>query len=312
MDNKISDTCGFESPSDEDIKRIIAQHPCYSKEAQHKFGRIHLAVAPECNIQCNYCDRKFDCVNESRPGVTSKVLTPLEAFEKTKQVLADYPFIKVVGIAGPGDPLANDETFETLELIRNEFPGVTLCMSTNGLALPEKMPDLLNVRVNTLTVTMNAIDPQIESQIISYVNYKGKVYRGVESAEILINNQLEGIRLAVEAGIAVKINTVLVPGINDKHIIEVAKKINELGVYIMNVMPLICQAKFAHMTPPTPAERKAVQDMCEPYVLQMRHCRQCRSDAFGLLGQDLSQMSEDRRNAIKLKNQKKIHEDEKA
>jgi nitrogen fixation protein NifB len=310
MNHKKINTCKIEVSKDDEMKRRISQHPCYSKEAQHKYGRIHLAVAPKCNIQCNYCDRKFDCVNESRPGVTSQVLTPEEALERTKDVLNEYPFIKVIGIAGPGDPLANDETFETLELIRKEFPNVTFCLSTNGLALPEKMPDLLNVGINTLTVTMNAIDSEIEAQLIDHVTYNGKVYRGVEAAEILIKNQLEGIKLAVEAGIVVKVNTVLVPDINGQHILDVAKKINELGVFIMNVMPLICQAKFADMVSPTPAERKAVQDMCEPYVQQMRHCRQCRSDAFGLIGQDLSQMSDKRRNIIKSEMKKKRRKQE--
>lgn len=311
MENE-KDVCEIEVSRDDDIKRVIAQHPCYSKEAQHKFGRIHLAVAPKCNIQCNYCDRKFDCVNESRPGVTSEVLSPRAALEKTKQVLEAYPFIKVVGVAGPGDPLANDETFETLELIKNEFPDVTLCLSTNGLVLPERMNDLLRVGVTTLTVTMNAIDPAIEAQLIGHISYKGKIYRGIEAGRIMVRNQLEGIRMAVEAGLVVKINTVLVPGINDEHIVEVAKKVNELGVFIMNVMPLICQAKFADKVAPTPAECRAVQNKCEPYVQQMRHCRQCRSDAYGLIGQDMSQMSEERRNVIKLDMKKKTHPDEKA
>ncbi|RNI11923.1 nitrogenase cofactor biosynthesis protein NifB [Methanohalophilus sp. RSK] len=281
------------------IKRLIAQHPCYNKDAQHKFGRIHLSVAPKCNIKCKYCERKYDCVNESRPGVTSEVLTPQQALEKTQKVLKEYPFIKVVGIAGPGDPLANDETFETFKLIKQHFPDITLCLSTNGLALPARIQDVLDSGVSTLTVTLNAIDPEIGAKIVDHVNYNGKTYRGVEGASILLENQLEGIRKAVEAGLVVKINTVLVPGINEDHIIEIAQKLNDMGVYIMNVMPLICQADFADWTAPTPQERKAVQDSCEPYVQQMRHCRQCRSDAYGLLGKDLSQMSEQRRNMVK-------------
>ncbi len=285
---------------DEELRRKISEHPCYDKNAQHKYGRIHLAVAPKCNIQCNFCVREFDCVNESRPGVTSKVLGPEEALEKTKLVLKEYPFIKVVAIAGPGDPLANDETFETLELIRNEFPDITLCMSTNGLLLPEKISEMLRVGVSTLTVTVNAIDPEIQAQIVDHIVYHGKVYRGVEAAEIQIKNQLDGIKAAVEAGIVLKVNTVLVPGINDKHVVEIAKKLNELGVYIMNIMPLICQGAFADFEPPTAEERKAAQASCEPYVMQMRHCRQCRADAYGLLAQDMSQMSEKRRELIKI------------
>ena len=285
---------------EEELLRKIAKHPCYDKKAQHKYGRIHLAVAPKCNIQCNFCIREFDCVNESRPGVTSKVLTPQEALQKTKQILADYPFIKVVGIAGPGDPLANDETFETFELIQKEFPEITLCMSTNGLLLPEKLQDLLRLGVSTLTVTLNSIDPEIHAKIVDHIIYHGEVYRGTKAAEIHIKNQLEGIKEAVDAGLVVKVNTVLIPGINDKHVVEIARKLNELGVYIMNVMPLINQGAFADIEPPTAEERKAVQEDCEPYVMQMRHCRQCRADAFGLLSQDMSQMSEERRKLIKI------------
>ncbi|MDI9395865.1 MAG: nitrogenase cofactor biosynthesis protein NifB [Euryarchaeota archaeon] len=284
----------------EELLRKIAEHPCYDKKAQHKYGRIHLAVAPKCNIQCNFCVREFDCVNESRPGVTSKVLSPQEALEKTRQIVADYPFIKVVGIAGPGDPLANDATFETFELIKNEFPELTLCMSTNGLLLPEKLQEILRVGVSTLTVTVNAIDPEIQAKIVDHIVYHGKVYRGVEAAEIQVKNQLEGIKAAIDAGLVLKVNTVLIPGINDRHVVEIARKLNELGVYIMNVMPLINQGAFADLEPPTAEERKAVQEACEPYVMQMRHCRQCRADAYGLLAQDMSQMSEERRKIIKI------------
>jgi nitrogen fixation protein NifB len=66
---------------------IKSTHPCFSKEAHHKFGRIHLPVAPACNIQCRYCIREYDCANESRPGITSRVLKPHEALERVEAVL---------------------------------------------------------------------------------------------------------------------------------------------------------------------------------------------------------------------------------
>ncbi len=293
----------------DDIKRKIDEHPCYSKDAQHKFGRLHLAVAPKCNILCNYCDRRFDCVNESRPGVTSEVLTPEQALEKTKEIIKEHPFIKIVGIAGPGDPLANDETFETFRLIRENLPDLTLCMSTNGLMLSDRFDELMEVGVETLTVTINAIDPDIQMQITDRVIYKQKHYRGREAAELLIEKQLEGVEKAVKAGLAVKVNTVMIPGINDKHIPELAKKLSEMGVFIMNIMPLISQAKFADIKPPTDEERAALQEICKPYVQQMKHCRQCRSDAYGLIGNDLSQLSCKRRNDLKEKSKNKNRKD---
>ncbi|MGA8348672.1 MAG: nitrogenase molybdenum-iron cofactor biosynthesis protein, partial [Isosphaeraceae bacterium] len=82
----------------------LSKHPCFDSKARHEFARVHLPVAPKCNIQCNYCDRQYDCCNESRPGVTSTVLSPKQALEYYKQVRQRVPDLAVVGIAGPGDP----------------------------------------------------------------------------------------------------------------------------------------------------------------------------------------------------------------
>ena len=114
----------------------LTQHPCFNSDVRHKSGRIHLPVAPKCNIQCNYCDRKFDCMNESRPGVTSAVLEPRQALAYLDKVLERVPQLKVVGIAGPGDPFATpDETLETLRLVREKYPEMLLCVASNGLNL---------------------------------------------------------------------------------------------------------------------------------------------------------------------------------
>ncbi|HOG98319.1 MAG TPA: nitrogenase molybdenum-iron cofactor biosynthesis protein, partial [Methanothrix soehngenii] len=75
----VANVRGQEVPYDPEQLRRISEHPCFSEKACHSFGRMHLAVAPKCNIQCKYCIRDFDCVNESRPGVTSQVLKPKEA-----------------------------------------------------------------------------------------------------------------------------------------------------------------------------------------------------------------------------------------
>ena len=93
----------------------LEQHPCFNRKSHRQYGRVHLPVAPRCNIQCKFCNRLFDCANESRPGVTSALLSPAQAMVYLAEVLKQKPNIKVVGIAGPGDPFANAE--QTLELL---------------------------------------------------------------------------------------------------------------------------------------------------------------------------------------------------
>ena len=273
-----------------DLSTALSEHPCFCEDAHRKFARMHIPVAPACNIQCNYCNRKYDCSNESRPGVTSEVLTPEEAAAKIRAVKEKIPELRVIGIAGPGDPLANENTFRALELVKKEFPELTLCVSTNGLNLPDCAERLFDSGVRFVTVTMNALDPSVGSKIYKFVRYKGKTLSGEEGAEVLIERQLEGIRKCADLGMIVKINIVMIPGINDSHIPELVKKVKSQGAYIVNILPLIPvkDTAFESLRAPTPLERKKLMDECSLDARMMRHCRQCRADAIGLLGEDRS------------------------
>lgn len=272
------------------IEEALERHPCYNENAHTRFARMHIPVAPRCNIQCNYCNRKYDCSNESRPGVTSEVLTPEQALEKVRVVKERMPELTVVGIAGPGDPLANEETFEALELISGEFPELTLCVSTNGLALPDCAQRLYDLGVRFITVTMNAPDPITGSRIYDSVLFEGCRYAGEEGASILLERQKEGVRMCADLGMAVKVNIVMIPDINDATIPELVREVKDLGAFMVNILPLIPVegTRFSNLRAPTPMERRRMMDLCELDARMMRHCRQCRADAIGLLGQDRS------------------------
>ncbi|HEY5583868.1 MAG TPA: nitrogenase cofactor biosynthesis protein NifB [Ruminiclostridium sp.] len=268
------------------------KHPCYSVDAHNKFARMHLPVAPNCNISCNYCNRKFDCVNESRPGVTSEILTPKDAKIKFDIVKEKIGELSVVGIAGPGDALENwDNTKKSIELIRVENPDIVFCLSTNGLMLPRYAQEIIQLGVTHVTVTVNCLDNKIGAKIYKYVNYKGKQYALEVGAKLLLENQLKGIKLLTSQGIIVKINIVMLEGINDHHIPDVVKKMKELGVFIINIMPLIpAQGSVFENHPQTKMkELTKMRDICELDVQQMRHCKQCRADAIGMLCEDRSQ-----------------------
>lgn len=267
----------------------LEHHPCFNKKVKGKYGRVHLPVAPKCNIKCNYCNRKYDCVNESRPGVTSKVVSPWQAVEYLKIVLEKEPRISVAGIAGPGDPFANPAaTMKTLELAREEFPDLILCLATNGLDLCPYIDRLAELRVTNVTVTVNAIDPAIGARIYAWVRDGNVVYRKEKGAELLLSRQLEAIRMLKERGFTVKVNTIVVPGKNDDHLIEVAKTMGSLGVDLLNCIPMLPTpgSPFEHISEPTREFISMIRNESERYVPQMRHCARCRADAVGLLRHD--------------------------
>ncbi len=278
----------------EDLKAInlkkSATHPCFNG-CGSGYARIHLPIAPKCNIQCNYCVRKYDCPNESRPGVTTEILSPEQALEKYKIVKEKMPNLTVVGIAGPGDSLADFEnTRKTLALIRKFDPQVTFCLSTNGLLLPLYAEELAGLGVSHVTVTMNAINATIGAKIYKHIDYMGNRYFGEVGAAILMANQMAGLKKLSTLGVVCKVNVVMLKGINEYHVRQVVKKAKELGCHISNIMQLIPVAGSAFENMPLTSNKEIMEmrKICGEVMPQMYHCRQCRADAVGTLDNDQS------------------------
>ncbi len=291
-------SCGSSDGQDDmpaEIWEKVKNHPCYSEEAHHHYARMHVAVAPACNIQCNYCNRKYDCSNESRPGVVSQKLTPDQAVKKVLAVASEIPQMTVLGVAGPGDALANPKkTFETFERLQQEAPDIKLCLSTNGLALPDYVDEIVKYNVDHVTITINMVDAEVGEKIYPWIFWNHKRITGREAAQILTDRQMLGLEMLTARGVLTKINSVLIPGINDKHLIEVNKAVKARGAFLHNIMPLISEAEHGTVfgltgqRGPSAQELKEVQDACAGGANLMRHCRQCRADAVGLLGEDRS------------------------
>ena len=92
-------------------------------------------------------------------------------------------------------------------------------------SLPDKIDLLQKYDVGNITVTLNAIDPEIGAKIYQHVDYQGKRYTGIEGAKLLLSQQLKGIEEAVKRKMFVKINTVYIPGINEDHIPALPRKL---------------------------------------------------------------------------------------
>ena len=267
----------------------FSTHPCFNPEAKGRFGRVHLPVAPKCNIKCNFCDRKYDCVNESRPGVTSSVLNPEQAGVYIDRVVEKEPRITVAGIAGPGDPFANGvETIATLRTIRRKHPQMLLCVSSNGLGIAPYIGDLAEIGVSHVTITVCAVDPEIGQHIYSWVKDGTVIYRGKPAAALLWQRQREAIKSLKEHGITVKINCIVIPTVNERHIEEVARVMAGLGADLFNCMAMFPNAKtpLGHLEQPSKRTMADLQATAGNYLPQMRHCTRCRADAVGLLDED--------------------------
>jgi nitrogen fixation protein NifB len=263
------------------------RHPCFNAGPRHSTARIHLPVAEKCNIQCNFCNRKYDCVNESRPGVTSAILPPSQALDYLGAVLRKIDNISVVGIAGPGDPFADGErTLAVMEKVHERYPDKLLCVATNGLGLAAYAERLAALDVSHVTITCNAVDPETGGKIYAWVRDGPRVYRGKEGAALLLERQIGGVKILKSLGITVKINTVIIPGLNDAHAVQVAETMAGLGADIQNCIPLkpVEGTAFENMDSPGVGVMAALRLEAGRYLRQMSHCCRCRADAAGLMG----------------------------
>jgi nitrogen fixation protein NifB len=254
-------------------REIIEEHPCFSTKAHNKKGRLHLPTSPYCNIQCRFCTRSRNTF-ENRPGVAAGIISPSEAVETVKRAIELCPEISVVGIAGPGDTLASEHAIEAFKNVHHAYPHLIKCLSTNGLELPGKAQTLWNIGVRTITVTVNAVSHEILKKIVSWV----------KDDRDLIASQLKGIQECSEIGMVVKVNTVLIPGINDNQIAEIAKTVKLSGATRHNIIPLIPQNEFSDTPTPTCEQIEKARQEAGVYLEQFRHCKHCRADACGIPG----------------------------
>jgi nitrogen fixation protein NifB len=264
---------------------LEGRHPCFSTTAEGhaRSARLHLPVSPGCNIDCSFCHRDFNR-REQRPGVATRLLTPTQAVDIVERALDLCPTLAVVGIAGPGDPLATPHALTTFERVHARWPELILCLSTNGLMLPERIDAIAAAGVSTLTVTVNAVDPAIQAQITPKIAWRRRRLNGVEAAERLIANQLDGIARAAALGLTIKVNTVLIPTVNEDHIGDVAEQVAYAGAQMINIIPLIPQHRFAHLPAPGLMKRYVARADAEVHLRVFSHCQRCRADACGIPG----------------------------
>ncbi len=265
----------------------FVNHPCYSETRDNLWARIHLPVARNCNVKCIFCDYSVgSSCHTSKPGYSASIMDPKEAIARTFSEIEKNPQLKIVAISGPGEPLANEQTFTTLEGIRNQNKELNFCLCTNGVLLEDAVIKLKELGVRSISVSMSAILPETAAQVYEWARIDGEVLQGQKMGEAIIQKQLSGIERTVALGITVKVNTILMPNINTEDIEYLSKRIVDSGVSLQNIVPLILCGNDQKLRPPTTEELSMARQIASKNITQFTHCKQCRSDVVGIPGAD--------------------------
>lgn len=265
----------------------ITHHPCFSNNRENLWTRIHLPVAARCNVKCIFCDHNVGAAcHTSKPGYSSQLMTPSEAIAR---VIAEHtlePRLRIVAVSGPGEPLANDETFVTLKGVHDNIAGIEFCLSTNGTLLVDTLDKICDLNISTISVSMSAQSYDIAAQLYEWAVLDGRILKGKEMGREIISRQLSGIQAAAEAGIFVKVNTILIPELNNGDLGLLSQRIYDAGAQLQNIVPIVSCGNAINLRAPLAEELAKARRTASQYIDQFMHCKQCRSDVIGIPGKD--------------------------
>ena len=265
----------------------IMHHPCFSNRREDLWIRIHLPVAARCNVKCIFCDHDLGAsCHTSKPGYSSHLMTPDEAIARVIMEYTAEPRLKIVAISGPGEPLVNDETFVTMQGVRNNLPEIKFCLSTNGTLLEDMIDKICDLNVSTISVSMSTQSDVIAGQLYEWAIFNGQILKGKEMGREIVSRQLSGIRSATDAGIFVKVNTILIPELNECDMDALSRDISDAGAQLHNIVPLVSCGNAINLRPPSSSELSLARKIASKNIDQFLHCKQCRSDVIGIPGND--------------------------
>ncbi len=251
-----------------------ANHPCFGMTSRRIIGRLHLPVAPRANARIRFADN----------ASTKPAMMPEEAVAWMEHVINSGKAVDIVGITGPGDPLAAPEpTLRTLRLVRAKSPEISLCLTTLGIGGNLIAEELAEIGLSHITMLVDAVTPEVAEKLYAWIRPSTKTMPLPEAAKYLLNEQAKAVTAFKRAGITVKINTTVYPGYNAGHVEHVAAAMATLGADIMGVVPYLP----ADENGDHPAESgmeliSTVRDRAARHMDLMPAWEQCGEDIVGL------------------------------
>lgn len=175
-----------------------------------KVTYLRVSVTERCNFRCRYCmaEKPFSWVPREN------LLSYEELFSFIKISIDNG--IRKIRLTG-GEPTTRENLDELVAMIHDYAPDVDIGLTTNGFLLPIQAEKLKRAGLRRVNISLDSLD----SKTLNYIAQKD-----------VLDQVLAGIDAAIHAGLSVKINTVILRGINDHEIVPLFEFARDLGAQI--------------------------------------------------------------------------------
>ncbi len=182
-------------------------------------GDLRISITDRCNFRCTYCIPVENIQWKRREEILS-----YEEILRVVRIVSGFG-IRKIRVTG-GEPLLRPDVLSLLERLSATEGVEDLALTTNGKYLPQFASALRGAGVNRLNVSLDSMVPEKFFKL---------------TRRDALGDVLEGIEAARRAGFdPVKINAVVIRGINDDEIVEFARFARDTGhaVRFIEFMPL--------------------------------------------------------------------------
>ncbi|MBS1488773.1 MAG: GTP 3',8-cyclase MoaA [Bacteroidetes bacterium] len=186
------------------------------------FGRVHdylrISITDKCNLRCSYC-MPYDLPHGYYANI--KRMTADEIYSIAKTFVGFG--IKKIRITG-GEPLMRKEFRKIIQLLA-QLP-VELALSSNGVLIDDFMEDLQQAKIKSVNISLDSL----QAETFSSITKRNEQERVLSNIHLLLKNNFE-----------VKINTVVMRGINEQEIVNFVSLTKDLALHIrfIEYMPFL-------------------------------------------------------------------------
>ncbi len=184
---------------------------------------MRISITDKCNLCCRYCMPE---------GITPMPMSALLTFEEVVRVCRQAAKLGIhkIKLTG-GEPLVRRGAPKLLGML-SSLPGIEeVTLTTNGVLLQPFLPELMKNGLKSVNISLDTMDR--------------KKYQEITGSDAF-SSVLQGIDAALNAGLKVKINTVLMQGCNQDEwkILADYTRNHPVDVRFIELMPIGTGSRF--------------------------------------------------------------------
>nr|WP_321465220.1 NifB/NifX family molybdenum-iron cluster-binding protein [uncultured Desulfobulbus sp.] len=233
----------------------ISTAPGYVEpQSEISASALQLPVAPIASFRMRYAPegRKGQALN------ASEVLTEIGQHEGVTHVEID----------GPGDPLASiAATMATVSMIRQEYPNLSLGVTTLGWGAADQAKGLADAGLNGVTLLVETQEAETAEKLYAWIRPGKKTVPLQVVVPQFLDEQVKAVKAFADAGVAVTIRTTVYPGLNAHQLVTLAENMAQLGATAMELVPFVADLEQENVPEePTRVHMEQIAKLTNQYL----------------------------------------------